>query len=338
MEKINCTLIFHLQFRKFRQLSILGRGTIMILTYPDYTKLVVAAFKKRQQDSMNPLLPNITRTEIRKECLNVYKERLNRGEREEKDVLKKFFGVPPEGKDFSNLIENCEPDKFRPLQSLMRGNIKTPLTTNVELLAWLIDFKHRPYTTGMHVLLNDEELAIVNITGPTVDPPPPVLTVPGTKSVVPLSDEGKLKLNSRRSKTAAIILLGLGLVGGTVAWLGKGDTTRCMYWSGDHYEKVACNEKKESLLLLPVDDERLKSFKKITRPDTIRNWSIGIVHYRKKNNRYEFFTTGGKHPVEITYNLRKLSRYIYDSVLCNNKKLSEIMSYTQPENISVTSN
>ncbi len=140
----------------------------MQIDHLDYIKLVVADFKKKQGDSERPFLSTFTRSIIRQECLNVYTERLRTGKRRETNTLRCFFGSPDADGDFTSRIEFFPLDKFRPLENIMRGRIQNPLQANVELLAWLIDFRHRPYATGMNVVLNEEEMAILNM--PTIEP------------------------------------------------------------------------------------------------------------------------------------------------------------------------
>lgn len=310
----------------------------------DYIRLVVADFKKKQQDSERPLLATFTRKSIRQQCINVLDERKSIGENIEANILHAFFGVPPKGQDLRTLIEFYPLDKFRPLENLMRGRIQTGDWANVELLAWLIDFKHRPFSFGKDILLGEEELAILDKIKPGKTGSSNTKNG-NTGNSETSSDGRKPNRNIRRIKVAAGFLLGVTLVGASAIWQDRaekqrfyGNVTGCMYWTGDHYEKIPCNENNGDQLVLPLNEEKLKAFKKITRPDTIRAWSIGTVHYFKKNNKYEFFTTGGKHPVETTRSLRKLSHYIYDSVLCNSIKLSEIVKYSQTGNKPITDN
>lgn len=133
----------------------------MKLAYSDYIKLVVATFNKmKQAGDLSPLLTTITRASIRQECFNIYTERVKKGEREETNTLKAFFGVPAVDQDFASVIEYFRLDKFRALEGLIKKGKRNPGSESVELLAWLINFQHRPY--GREVILSDEELAIVN--------------------------------------------------------------------------------------------------------------------------------------------------------------------------------
>lgn len=107
----------------------------------------------------------------------------------------------------------------------------------------------------------------------------------------------------------AILSLGFYLL------YNKGD--ECMYWTGDHYEKIDCDAGINGKNLL--NEERWKNFRKITNPDTITAWSIGKLYYLKTNNAMEYFTAGGKHPVYVTRTLKVLSQYMFDKHLLKNR-------------------
>ena len=284
----------------------------MFLTFPDYTKLVYASFKKKQEDSEHPLLSAFTRSGIRQQCLNVYRERLNRGEKQELNTLKNFFGIPGEAKDFCTLIEWYPLDKFRPLENLMQGRIQSPAPATVELLAWLIDFKYRPFNVGMNVHLTDEEIASLE------KKPEQVEGRTGMGGSV--QEYGKTRKKRKGIMLIASLFLAITVGGAFMirqdrkakeAFLEK-KGIGCMYWAEDHYEKVPCNEELADRLILPLNTKKLQDFKRITKTDTITEWSIGKLYYIKRNKVIELYTTAGNHPVETTRTLRKLSSYMFN--------------------------
>lgn len=323
----------------------------MRLKHPDYIKLVIETYKhRRANDELSPLLAKSTPARLRKVCLNVYKERY---EKKDEKVLKDFFGPAEEGRQFLQLIENFETDKFKPLDNYLKGLTERTDDTNVELLAWLIDFKHRPQSFDNNVILNDEELALIN--KPTIDPNEPVIPEPGeacvqnntqtqgteewnnepVESVVtgsedpgepcgkdPAANPAGIKL-----KIAAAVCLTLAIVFGGIYMpqqqgpnkMSLGITnTGCMYWAVDHYEPAPCNDKGKGLLV-PLDEQKMKYFRKITRKDTITEWSIGKLYYIKNNHDIECYTEGGNYPEEPTRTLRVLSQYMFDKYLRKNK-------------------
>ncbi|WEK17831.1 MAG: hypothetical protein P0Y49_13590 [Candidatus Pedobacter colombiensis] len=60
-------------------------------------------------------------------------------------MLKEFLEIPYE-KEISDLaVKKCDTDKFKPLNNFLKKGIKTR-EKNIELLAWLINFRPRPFS------------------------------------------------------------------------------------------------------------------------------------------------------------------------------------------------
>lgn len=85
----------------------------------------------------------------------------------------------------------------------------------------------------------------------------------------------------------------------------------CMYWNGEIYVEVFCDEKIEDAEVLGLNEEA-KIMRKITRPDTLTEEnSLGKVWYDKSNNHVEFFTYYGKHP-ENGKTLKEVTSHILE--------------------------
>lgn len=327
----------------------------MRLSHPDYIKLVTKTyFKMRANKELSFLLAHPTRARIRKACMHVYEERYLK---EDKQVLKDFFGPAEQGKKFLEVIRDFEADRFRPLDNYLREITENTDDTNIELLAWLIDFKYRPFEYGNNVILSDEELSLIDdsVNSPEVSPviPDPEPADPeeeeneedGTNAgggenplmpegdkgqeseVLSLIDSGK-KTEGSRLKKAVIIILGLVIsIGGVCTFrhyersgdMAYGNAgTGCMYWAKDHYEPVPCNEDARGRIFLPLNEKKMSSFQMITNKDTITEWSIGKIYCIKDSNQYKYYTEGGNYPEDLKRPLKILSRRIYDGYL--NKK------------------
>jgi len=307
----------------------------MLFLFKDYTDLVLKAYEERRDaNQLSQLLMYPTTANIKLECINVYNERFKRGEPVEENTLRAFFGILPEGKHFGNLIEKCSPDRFRPIQNLIRKETKSPASANVELLAWLIDFNPRPLSRAEKIFGSTDEIADADDQVPDTNQPP-VLTKPvyleAGKTLVPgienpqkpsPKSQGKNLENKRLKIAAAISLMMAIFFGGMyIRKHQKSDemafgtsNAQCMYWAGDHYEPTPCNDKGKGFLF-PLDKEKMKSFKKITRKDTITEWSIGKLYYIKNNNDIECYTEGGICPEYSSRKLKMLSRDMYDKYL-----------------------
>lgn len=141
----------------------------MRLDHSDYIKLVTKTyFKKRHEPFF--ILPKSAPARIKRACLRVFEERYRR---EDEQILKGFFGPAKSEQQLFELMEDFLTDRFRPLDTYLKkeGRVNTD-DKNVELLAWLIDFKHRPYVYDMQVMLTDDELALLK-EEENQDPPEP---------------------------------------------------------------------------------------------------------------------------------------------------------------------
>lgn len=85
----------------------------------------------------------------------------------------------------------------------------------------------------------------------------------------------------------------------------------CMYWNGEHYVEVFCDELVYTGEIIALNEEK-KLLSKITRPDTLTEEnSLGKVWYDKSNNHVEFFTYYGKHP-ENGKTLKEVTSHILE--------------------------
>lgn len=329
----------------------------MRLDHPDYIKLAIAAYHdKRLNNQLSPLLMHPTPANIRRECATVYQERYDK---KDEPMLRAFFGPAEPGRKFQALIENFDVDRLRPLNSFLREEGRRNITDrNLELLAWLIDFKYRPYNFGMEVFLTEKERQILEIETPpgTVEENEDELnteqgsdneTESGAK---PVEDKGKIKdttqnkdeqpihgaindadkteikdknngtKNTRWKNPVAIGLITAALSGTLyISGIIKPEHTNdgCMYWAGDHYEKVSCDTIIKDRPTLSFD-KRQENVRLITQVDTISEWSIGKVHYIKDSG-IKFYTGAGLYPEDLTRPLKKLTRYMFDKYLRNKK-------------------
>lgn len=305
----------------------------MQLLFIDYTDLVIKDYEeKRKANILSRLLMHPTTANIRQECLNVYHESVNKGKIEE-DILRSFFGVPPAGKSFDYIIERHSADKFRPLRSFMKRKIKNPSLVNVEMLAWLIDFNPRPLAYAQKILGYENEIP----SGNSDSKPGEELNEVNTERSYQAAENGndlfkkKSKASTNINKTKIIAAIGLllsllfaGMYGlqqyrkdGQTAFGNK--ISGCMYWSYDHYEQVPCNEERKGRLFLPLEKEKINSFRMITRKDTITEWSVGRIYYIKDNNKIKYYTEPGNFPEDIKRTLKKLSSYIFSKDSINRK-------------------
>ena len=319
----------------------------MPLLFKDYTDLVLKSYEeKRNANLLSRLLMHPTTANIRQDCLNVYLDRMNKGQRVEENILTAFFGVPASGKNFGHVIARYSPDKFRPFQKLIKREVKNPSLATVELLAWLIDFNPRPLAYAQSILgittnidnledtlpydhrvqtelnLDETDFTEKHPDEPNNDivnlkPHQEVNTSVKAGEYAAVAATDKIVQRRKLNMVFTVCLVIATLLGGT--YMSKEyfrkNTAGCMYWAEDHYESVPCNEKLPGRLLIAFDEEKVNFFKKIKRLDTITEWSIGKIYYLKTNKVLEYFTAGGKHPIYLDRSLKILSEYMFDTYL-----------------------
>jgi len=316
----------------------------MRLSHPDYIKLVIETYKsKRAKNELSNLLVHPTYSKIKKECLAVYKKRY---EKKDEKALSSFFGPEENGKSFLQLMKAAHADKFKPLNNYLGGKTEKTDDKNIELLAWLIDFQHRPYVFDRNVLLSEEELSFLDqfannaektgqdlavdgegLKKRTEEPGNDLKNEPDEQTGEAFKEPSVLKSdvtksNSSKKKPERILIIILILVictaGIYAVWKEKQGNAVCGYWAGDRYKEVPCNEDPQGRIILTMNREKIQRFRKITRKDTITQWSIGKVYYVKNSDTLDCYTEGGKYPENINRSLKVLSRHMFDKYL--NKK------------------
>lgn len=91
----------------------------------------------------------------------------------------------------------------------------------------------------------------------------------------------------------------------------------CMCWNGEKYVEVNCKDKQHANSVIALDIEKLNSFQKIMREDTLSNKDIGKIWYSKINHEVEFFTNAGHHPVHNNRSLRAATAHIIQNYVLN---------------------
>lgn len=86
----------------------------------------------------------------------------------------------------------------------------------------------------------------------------------------------------------------------------------CMYWNGENYVEIFCDELIEGREIIALNEEK-KLMRRITKPDTLTvENAMEKVWYDKSNNKVEFFTHYGIHP-ENGKTLKKVSPRILEN-------------------------
>jgi hypothetical protein len=306
----------------------------------EYKAQVLATYREKQASGTISLnLSRPTPARLKAECLAVFSKRFLK---KDEMALRAFFEEQDDATAYMSAIKKCDIDKFRPLRKFMDGDLTLTDDKNIALLAWLIDFEPRPYRYGQSYGKRTVEPVqksgaagspeVVTIPGEPgiVDADSSMATTveggkPGSENILPPENKTK-KLPAKPdfgrgilNRAIPLILVAL-MTGGTYLVLnvnkGSGGSAaakgidQCMYWTGDSYSSIPCNQKMDDKPVIALDATKVAHFRRITRTDTLTANSLRKVWYFKLNNQVEFYTAPGFDPVHTDRKLKPLTAYI----------------------------
>ncbi len=302
--------------------------------FGDYIDLVLQDYtQKKENNKLAIALIHLKPAGLRDLCLELYTKKYDR--KKDELAVYGFFGQHEDKGTMVKTIKNFDASKFKPLINYLKKETNKTDEKNIELLAWLIDFELRPFELSKNYRIEEDVVAPVITEGgntPAEDNDPIVNPDHGETKESPVSEESPSTkpLDRSRFKKAVLysgilIFITAGIyilynsnksTSDTPPIMGKtlNGPEACMYWTGDHYEQVSCQDKKDGLVIA-LDSFKLQHFRKITRPDTITQNHVGRVWYIKNGGDIEFYTTDGMHPVEIKKRLKPATAYIIDKYI-----------------------
>src|SRR6187402_1357201 len=116
------------------------------MIFSDYTRLVWEDYQQKRADPSFPIgLVRPTCASLKEACEKACSDRY---QRKDERALRDYFGTGTDQGTFLREIRNTHPDRFKSLYKYMRGEVRKPDDRNIELLAWLIDFRGRPWHLG----------------------------------------------------------------------------------------------------------------------------------------------------------------------------------------------
>ncbi|WP_025743873.1 hypothetical protein [Aquimarina pacifica] len=125
-----------------------------IKTSATYRNEILEKYKRERGGEMISYLLEPTRKQIKEACIWLLNRR---NEKYDTSILNRFFQFE-EGENRLFAIERTKGDKFKPIVNFLTGETKSTTSANLELIAWLIDFKPRPlsiYLRSNHSLENE---------------------------------------------------------------------------------------------------------------------------------------------------------------------------------------
>ena len=261
----------------------------------EYQESVLAAYKKLKEESrLASRLVEPTTGNLRREALRIFSDRSSEADLR---ILSSFLKMSEHNKEYVSLINSIDADSFRPLVNFMVGNSSTTSITNVDLLAWLIDFKPRPSTEFFRSPRDKSG----QTRGGTV--------ITGKKPTL-------LKTKILILTVGMLLLLAWS---GAFLWWRNGyiinsiinpENAKCMHWVGNRYESIDCNEKSGRSDIIPLDPVKLSRFRRIMLRDTLTKNSLGKVWCANVGKDAVFFTDNGINPIDSTKRLRPMTTYM----------------------------
>lgn len=97
---------------------------------------------KKNSGELSLNLKHPTAAKLRNECLLLFRKGLDKSDYR---MLRSFLERPDNEEIYESAIRRFDPDKFKPLNNFLKKDTNTD-EKNIELLAWLIDFRPRPYS------------------------------------------------------------------------------------------------------------------------------------------------------------------------------------------------
>jgi hypothetical protein len=309
--------------------------------FDDYKQVVVLHYLNRKKAGSLPRnLQDHTSANLKKECVDEF---LSRYTEQDSETFKSFFGRVENGKENFQMVRNADPDLFKPLNNFLRKDTKVGThNRNIELLAWLIDFKPRPFNPGDPYDLGKSELVL----SLPVNQKPVFETVCNLEEESTLEDttersgklesdgiesfsikevaseglitkalstEGKhsqLSIPAKFHKTVIAFLAVLLIM--TCSYLFYDRTKpRYMYWDGQQYQSIAHDQSVNGVIIVPLDTFKLAHLRKIKDLSLITQNSIRKIYYAKTKGKVEFYTTKGDNPEDNNRMLMPMTEYIY---------------------------
>ncbi|SDC79896.1 hypothetical protein [Niabella drilacis] len=309
------------------------------MCYKDYIDQVLQEYnRKKTSGELQPNLNGPSPAQLRDECLIVCTERW---ERKDEQTLRMFYGKTVDQKTYRHIIENFDINKYKQLIKVLNNSMIDTKQKNIELLAWLIGFEPRPFDqwkkNGPHAPVGEgredpkdpgETVAAnpvlpentgrqepegegqgVTIAGPVVETDKPNRFL----RILQALTTTKFHFNAITIPIATVVLASASLPVYKYVKEYFPNEGECMYWTGDHYQSISCDQKVYGSLVIPLDTEKLVHFKKITRPDTITEADINRISYIRLNGNIEYYTRKGDHPVHTERTLKPLTEHMYQA-------------------------
>lgn len=277
-----------------------------------YKKAIKAKFEEEKNGIYSSFFISPSRAKLRQLCEEKLKNSINS---EDLNSFKFLFGFEFDASNKNKLQANT--DKFRPIETFLKGETDLTDLNAINLAAMLVDFQPRPFRifASKEDFVKNESVTLIK-THSSIK-----TDVEESKSIISLKETNQsdysIKKNFKRKISIGILsLIGVSTIGYTAKNIIAPEP-QCMQWQKNHYEIVDCqsdnskgfmsqseivpfNENQSQLIMIEVTDAT--TFFKNGKP---------LYWYCKVNGKPEFFNTHGLHP-ETKNALKPVSEYIIE--------------------------
>ena len=284
----------------------------------DYKNAIRLKYETEKKMSYSSFLIVPSRAKLRQLCVERLKDNYN------EDDLKSFnlfFGFEF-GIGTMNKLQT-QTDKFRPIETFLKGETDLTDIEGINIAAILVDFNPRPFNKFSKKNHPQTESNSNNEDQREIKQ---VQETDFRSSGLAIKNGFNLSTIQNLKKTGVLVLSVLGVfsIGYTAKTLTHSEK-QCMQWQNDHYVEIDCNNQQNSFAKFsPIiaKDENIKTLRKIdpcTVSDFFDSYGNSKVWYHKKNNRYEYFNSDGHHPI-TGKDLKPVTKYIIKNQINKNCK------------------
>jgi hypothetical protein len=274
-------------------------------TLEDYKKAIKAQYEIEKSGNYSCFLFNPSRAKLRNLCYDLFKDTSSK---DDLVSFASFFGFEFSPTSYNRLKGLT--DKFRPIETFLKGETDLVDMEAVNITAILVGFEPRPFnkfSKSENFLKSDNNIESIGLVNNEIEIQEKNINKPlnGTSGIEP---NGKRIFYQQISIAVLItfVICGLGF------FLLPKDS--CMQWQNDHYEMVDCEDKRIGIMnvvsKVPLNENML-NFRKIQVCDTTTFFKHNkpMVWYCKKENQLEFFNSPGYNP-ENDKPLKPITKYM----------------------------
>lgn len=287
-------------------------------TLDAYNLSVKAKYESEKHGHRSDYLLNPTPAGIKSLCLLIVESSNSRSDLE---IMSRFFNFKEE-EDKIRQVKRFDTDRLKPVCNFLKGKTEFTQQTSLDLIAVLVDFSPRPfsrfYREATGIPISGSETVMPRLK--TTDEIEKAATAATSKE-----NPVKIRPATKANKYIAmlIILSGSIVLGSTGYAVWNITKPKCMVWNGETYKKTHCNKISEHTHhnILPLNDEVLKKFRKVTVCDTTTffhpNGHPKVWYGKSPEKGYEFFSHHGLHP-ETQKTLKPVTPYIINRHILKN--------------------